>query len=195
MRLSARPLAIPDVLLVEHEVFKDDRGSFMEIYKSDDFRAVGLPEAFTQLNQSRSRRNVVRGLHFQWDPPMAKLMRVSQGAAFLVAVDIRHDSPTLGQWVGETLTSDNHLQLWAPAGFARGFCALSETVDVQYLCTATYNHAAESGIAWNDPEIGIKWPVENPLLSPKDAKADTLRQWLETAESRSFSVGKSLSLA
>jgi dTDP-4-dehydrorhamnose 3,5-epimerase len=188
MKLSTRPLAIPDVVLLEHETYDDERGFFMEVYRQDQFRALGLPDGFVQMNQSRSKRNVVRGLHFQWQPPMAKLMRVSHGAAFLVAVDIRHDSPTLGQWVGQTLTSDTQTQLWAPAGFARGFCALSDTADVQYLCTAAYNPAGEAGIAWNDPEIGIQWPVQRPLLSPKDATAISLRDWLATSESKRFSV-------
>ena len=119
---------------------------------------------------------------------MGKLMRVTNGAAFLVAVDIRHDSPTLGQWVGETVTSENLRQLWAPAGFARGFCVLSDSADVQYLCTATYNPAAESGIAWNDSDIGIQWPTPTPVLSGKDAAADTLRQWLSRPEAKTFSV-------
>ena len=195
MKLSARSLAIPEVVLLEHEVFRDDRGLFMEVYQRDQFRSVGLPETFVQLNQSRSVRNVVRGLHFQWDPPMAKLMRVTNGAAFLVAVDIRHDSPTLGQWVGETVTSENVLQLWAPAGFARGFCVLSDTADVQYLCTATYNHTGESGIAWNDPEIGIRWPTDTPMLSGKDAAAVSLREWLARPESKNFRVDRALSRA
>ena len=195
MKLSARPLAIPDVLLIEHKVFRDERGFFMEVYQTDEFRALGLPETFVQLNQSRSVRHVVRGLHFQWDPPVAKLMRVTNGSAFLVAVDIRHDSPTLGEWVGETVTSENLLQLWAPPGFARGFCVLSETADIQYMCTATYNPAGESGIAWNDPEIGIKWPTQTPVLSDKDARAATLRQWLARPESKSFGIDRALSRA
>lgn len=193
MKVSTRSLGIPDVLLLEHQVFSDDRGFFMEVYRRDLFRELGLPETFVQLNQSRSVRNVVRGLHFQWDPPMGKLMRVTHGAAFLVAVDIRHDSPTLGRWVGETLTAGNHIQLWAPPGFARGFCVLSDTADVEYLCTGSYNAVAESGIAWNDPEIGIEWPVKNPILSSKDAAAVSLRQWLARDEAKSFSVDSTLS--
>lgn len=188
MKLISRPMAIPDVVLLEHEVFRDDRGFFMEVYRQDVYREHGLPDNFVQVNQSRSARNVVRGLHFQWEPPMGKLMRVTNGKAFIVAVDIRHDSPTLGQWVGETLSSDNLRQLWAPAGFARGFCVLSDSADVQYLCTGTYNHAGESGIAWNDREIGIDWPTDSPILSGKDAGAASLREWLARPESKSFSV-------
>jgi len=191
MKLGARPLAIPDVLLLEHEAFEDDRGYFMEVYRHDQFRALDLPEIFVQLNESRSARNVIRGLHFQWDPPMGKLMRVAEGAAFLVAVDIRPDSPTLGRWVAETVRAEDKRQIWAPAGFARGLCALADNTRVQYLCTATYNGNAESGILWNDPEIGLPWPVEHPLLSTKDRGAQTLREWLSRAESKEFSVKSS----
>lgn len=187
MKLTATRLAIPDVVLLEHEIFQDQRGYFMEVYREDHFRELGLPARFVQFNESRSARDVVRGLHFQWEPPMGKLMRVAEGAAFLVAVDIRPGSPTLGQWVGETVTAENRLQLWAPAGFARGLCALAENTRVQYLCTGTYNGKAESGILWNDPEIGVRWPIPNPRLSEKDAHAQTLRAWLERAESKIFS--------
>lgn len=188
MKVKARRLAISDVVLLEHEVFEDDRGFFMEVYRQDQFRELGLPELFPQANHSRSVRNVVRGLHFQWDPPMGKLMRVTEGAAFVVAVDIRPDSPTLGRWVGETISAANRLQMWAPAGFARGFCALSDFVGVQYMCTGVYNAAGESGIVWNDPEIGIKWPVAKPLLSDKDAGAQSLRDWLAGESSKKFSI-------
>ena len=188
MKLTATRLAIPDVVLLEHEVFEDERGYFMEVYKQDQFRALGLPELFVQLNESRSARNVIRGLHFQWEPPMGKLMRVVEGAAFLVAVDIRHDSPTLGRWVAETISAEDKRQLWAPAGFARGLCALADNTRVQYLCTGMYNGNAESGVLWKDPEIGLKWPVSDPLISAKDRTAQTLRQWLARAESKRFSV-------
>jgi dTDP-4-dehydrorhamnose 3,5-epimerase len=188
MRVAATPLGIPDVLLLEHEAFEDDRGYFMEVYRRDEFRSVGLPDVFVQLNESRSATGVIRGLHFQWDPPMGKLMRVVAGAAFLVAVDIRPGSPTLGRYVAETLTGDDKLQIWAPAGFARGLCALTDDTRVQYLCTGTYNGSAESGIRWNDPEIGIKWPVQRPVTSEKDSAAQTLQEWLARSESKSFSL-------
>jgi dTDP-4-dehydrorhamnose 3,5-epimerase len=188
MKLTATRLAIPDVVLLEHEVFEDERGYLMEVYKRDQFRELGLPATFVQINESRSARNVIRGLHFQWEPPMGKLMRVAEGAAFLVAVDIRPDSPTLGHWVGETVTAENRLQLWAPAGCARGLCALTDRTRVQYLCTGMYNGKAESGILWKDPEIGILWPVPAPHLSAKDESAQTLREWLARPESKNFSV-------
>ena len=188
MKLTGTPLAIPDVVLLEHEAFEDDRGYLMEAYQHEHFRALGLPERFVQINESLSARNVVRGLHFQWDPAMAKVMRVVSGAGFLVAVDIRHNSPTLGQWVGLTLSAKDKKQIWAPAGFARGICSLADDTRVQYLCTGTWNGATESGIAWDDPEIGVAWPVKNPHLSERDRRAQTLRQWLARPEAKKFSV-------
>lgn len=188
MDLNVRPTAIPDVKVIEHSVFQDDRGFFMEVYKQKQFREHGLPDAFVQLNHSRSARGVVRGLHFQWDPPMGKLMRVTEGAAFLAAVDIRPDSPTLGHWVGETFDAETRHQLWAPSGFARGFCVLSEFAQIQYMCTGEYNAPGESGIRWNDPALGIKWPVRSAILSGKDEKAQTLAQWLDRPESKNFTV-------
>ena len=188
MKLVATRLAIADVLLLEHDSFEDDRGYFMEVYKRDAFRDLGLPETFVQLNESRSARGVIRGLHFQWEPAVGKLMRVAEGAAFLVAVDIRHNSPTLGRWVAETLSAEDKRQIWAPAGFARGLCALAENTRVQYLCTGLYNPSTDSGILWNDPEIGLSWPTKNPRISAKDRGAQTLRQWLARPESKSLSV-------
>ena len=154
--------------------------------RADRFAELGLPTDFRQDNHSRSSRGVIRGLHFQWDRPMAKLMRVTVGAAFVVAVDIRKGSPTLGQWHGIELSAENKLQVWAPAGFARGFCALADGTEVQYKCTATYNAPCESGIRWNDPEIGIEWPLGERLLSSKDAGAQTLAEWLARPESDLF---------
>ena len=186
MQISIERTPIEDVVIVVPEVFEDERGFFMEVYRQDQFKDLGLPETFVQLNHSRSEKNVTRGLHFQWDPPMGKLMRVTQGEAFLVAVDIRKGSPTLGKWVGLEVSSENKKQVWAPAGFARGFCVLSDYAEIEYLCTGTYNSKSESGILWNDKEIGIKWSVTNPILSEKDRKAQTLSQWLQREESRHF---------
>jgi dTDP-4-dehydrorhamnose 3,5-epimerase len=164
------------------EAFQDSRGFFMETYREDQFKALGLPYHFVQDNHSRSAKGVVRGLHFQWDPPMGKLMRVSLGAAFLVAVDVRKESPTLGKWFGIEATAENRRQVWAPAGFARGFCVLSEAAEIQYKCTGMYNSKAESGIRWNDPQIGIDWPVREPSLSEKDRTAQSLEDWLARPE-------------
>ncbi len=186
MNVSVEPMTIPDVKLVKPEVFRDPRGFFTEVFREDVFRAAGLPTQFVQLNHSRSARDVVRGLHFQWDPPMGKLMRVTHGSAFLVAVDIRKRSPTLGQWVGATVSSDDMTQVWAPAGFARGFCVLSDFAEIQYLCTGVYNSVGEAGIRWDDPELGITWPTTTPVLSAKDTKAPSLRDWLATPQSNFF---------
>ena len=187
MKLVATPLRLPDVLLLEHDAFEDERGYFMEVYHRDHYRDLGLPDRFVQLNESRSARNVIRALHFQWEPPVGKVMRVAEGAAFLVAVDIRHNSPTLGQWVAETLSAEDKRQIWAPAGFARGLCALADNTRVQYLCTETYNAKTDTGILWSDPEIGVKWPTMTPRISAKDRSAQTLRQWLDRPESKSLS--------
>lgn len=167
-----------DVVVIKPVVLGDARGFFMETYREDNFRDLGLPTQWVQDNHSRSSKGVLRGLHFQWEPPMGKLMRVSRGAAFLVAVDIRKDSPTLGHWFGIEVTEDNKKQVYAPYGFARGFCALTDECEVQYKCTGIYNARAESGISYNDPEIGIDWPIQHALVSGKDAKAQSLRQWL-----------------
>jgi dTDP-4-dehydrorhamnose 3,5-epimerase len=175
-----------DVLVLAPDVFADSRGFFMETFRADYFRSLGLPHEFPQDNQSRSLRGVVRGLHFQWDPPMGKLMRVTSGSAFLVAADIRKGSPTLAQWFGIEVSEENQKQVWAPAGFARGFCVLSDHADVQYKCSAIYNPHGESGIRWDDPAIGVEWPVATAILSEKDRNAPTLKEWLASPESESF---------
>jgi len=183
---------IKDVIIIKTNVFEDVRGFFAETYRKDIFSELGLDLDFVQDNHSGSTQNVLRGLHFQWEPPMGKLMRVTVGSAFLVAVDIRKNSPTLGQWYGKEINSDNKLQIWAPCGFARGFCVLSDYVEIQYKCTGTYNNKCESGISWNDPEVGIEWPIENPILSGKDSNAQTLREWLSSPESDNIVYGATL---
>lgn len=186
MQLKVRSRHLNGLAVVEPEVFEDDRGFFMEVYRADQFEELGLPTRFVQDNHSRSSRGVVRGLHFQWEPRMAKLMRVTAGSAWLVAVDIRKGSPTLGQWFGLECSAENRLQVYAPAGFARGFCVLSESAELQYKCTGTYNRDGESGIRWDDPALGIEWPVAEPTLSDKDRTAQTLAEWLERPESDHF---------
>jgi dTDP-4-dehydrorhamnose 3,5-epimerase len=186
MRIQVESRPLEDVAVIVPEVFQDTRGFFMETYRADQFRDLGLPVNFAQDNHSRSVKGVVRGLHFQWEPPMGKLMRVPLGKAFLVAVDIRKGSPTLGRWAGVECSAENRRQVWAPAGFARGFCVLSDMAEIQYKCTGMYNGQAESGILWNDPAIGIEWPVADPILSEKDAKAQTLADWLASPESNHF---------
>jgi dTDP-4-dehydrorhamnose 3,5-epimerase len=178
---------IDDVVVIVPDIFEDSRGFFMETFREDQFKAHGLPTHFAQDNHSRSVKGVVRGLHFQWDPPMGKLMRVTMGSAFLVAVDIRKGSPTLGEWVGVEASVENRRQVWAPAGFARGFCVLSDVAEIQYKCTGIYSNKAESGIHWNDKKIGIKWPTTDVVLSEKDQKAQSLDDWLSRPESSNFS--------
>ncbi len=178
--------ALNGLKVLQPEVFEDERGFFAEVYRKDHFDQLGIPDVFVQDNHSRSAYGVLRGLHFQWEPPMGKLMRVTAGEAFLVAVDIRKGSPTLGEWFGETVTAKNKKMIWAPAGFARGFCVLSDFAEIQYKCSGIYSNKAESGILWNDPEIGIQWPVENPTLSAKDKIAKPLSEWLNTNESANF---------
>lgn len=187
MPFRVESVHLGEVKVIVPEIFHDARGIFYEVFRADHAEQLGIPSTFVQINQSGSTQNVIRGLHFQWEPPMAKLMRVTRGEAFLVAVDIRKGSPTLGQWVGVNASDENRRQMFAPAGFARGFCALSEFVEVQYLCTGTYNARGESGIRWDDPDIGIKWPIDEPLLSDKDRNAQTLSEWLNRPESENFS--------
>lgn len=187
MAIKIESRFLEDVVVLVSDVFQDSRGFFMETFREDQFKALGLPAQFVQDNHSRSAKGVVRGLHFQWDPPMGKLMRVTLGSAFLVAVDIRKGSPTFGKWVGVEASAENKRQVWAPAGFARGFCVLSEFAEIQYKCTGIYNNKAESGILWNDPAIGITWPLTDVSLSEKDQKAQTLAEWSLRPESANFS--------
>jgi len=186
MEIKVESRFLDGVVVIVPEIFQDDRGFFMETYRQDQFRALGLPDQFVQDNHSRSVKGVVRGLHFQWEPPMGKLMRVSVGSAFLVAVDIRKGSPTFGKWAGVEASTENRRQVWAPAGFARGFCVLSDVAEIQYKTTGLYNKNAESGILWNDPEIGINWPIRDALVSDKDRNAQTLAQWAATPASEHF---------
>ena len=186
MQLKTKTTDINDLIIVIPEIFQDERGFFMEAFRSDQFKELGLPTEFVQDNHSRSSKGVLMGLHFQWEPPMGKLMRVTFGGAYLVAVDIRKGSPTLGNWFGMEVSAENKLQVWAPAGFARGFCVLSDFAEIQYKCTGVYNNKFESGILWNDPEIGIVWPINNPILSEKDEKARPLAEWIKTPESEHF---------
>src|SRR6266702_8880429 len=171
MNITIELRHLNDIIVVVPDIFRDGRRFFSETFRADQFRLLGLPTEFVQDNHSRSAKGVVRGLHFQWEPPMGKLMRVTVGSAFLVAVDIRKSSPTLGQWVGVEASAQNRRCVWAPAGFARGFCALSAGTEIQYKCTGIYNGRAESAIRWNDPAIGVKWPLSDVFVSDKDRQA------------------------
>ena len=186
MQIKIESRHLGEVTVVVPEIFQDERGFFSEVFRADQFEALGLPTHYVQDNHSGSAKGVVRGLHFQWEPPMGKLMRVTVGAAFLVAVDIRKGSPTLGKWVGIEASAKNRRAVWAPAGFARGFCSLCDGTEIQYKCTGAYSNKGESGILWNDPAIGIEWPSVEPIVSEKDRKARTLAEWLSTPESDHF---------
>jgi dTDP-4-dehydrorhamnose 3,5-epimerase len=159
---------LPEVLLLTPQVFGDDRGFFLETYSERDFAAAGITARFVQDNQSRSKRGVLRGLHYQLEHPQGKLVRVTRGKIFDVAADIRAGSPTFGKWVGVALDDEKRQAIWIPPGFAHGFCALSEEADVAYKATDFYTPSAERGVRWDDPLLGIQWPVEEPILSEKD---------------------------
>ena len=186
MKLNVETRALGEVVVLVPEAFHDERGFFMESFRADQFKSMGLPYEFLQDNHSRSTRGVLRGLHFQYDAPMGKLMRVTLGSAYLVAVDIRKGSPTVGKCFGIEASAENRRQVWAPAGFARGFCVLSEIAEVQYKCTALYNQHGESGIRWDDPALGIHWPLQDAKVSEKDQRALTLAQWLQSPLANRF---------
>ncbi len=169
-------LQIPDVILIEAQTFGDERGFFMETFKESDFAANGINSRFVQDNYSHSVKGVLRGLHYQKNPkPQAKLVGAIRGKIFDVAVDIRKGSPTYGKWVSEVLSEDNHRMLYVPVGFAHGFCVLSDEADIVYKVTEEFAPECDRGIIWNDPELGISWPVERPVVSKKDAQQPTLK--------------------
>jgi dTDP-4-dehydrorhamnose 3,5-epimerase len=167
---------LPGVLILEPRVFGDERGFFMETWNAAAFAEAGLDLAFVQDNHSRSQKGVLRGLHFQNPCPQGKLVRVANGAVFDVAVDLRESSPSFGQWVGVELSAQNKRMLWVPEGFAHGFLTLEDDTDFLYKCTAPYAPGSEFTLAWNDPAVGIAWPVDDlePLISAKDAKGLSL---------------------
>jgi len=169
------PLALPEVILVEPDVHRDARGFFLETYHLEKYRAGGIPGPFVQDNHSRSVRRTLRGLHAQRRRPQGKLVRAVEGEMFDVAVDIRRGSATFGRWVGVRLSGDDFRQLYVPAGFAHGFCVLSDVVHVEYKCTELYDGADEIGLAWDDPDVGIEWPIEDPVISDKDRRLPRLR--------------------
>ncbi len=166
MRVVEAPL--PGILLIEPRVHRDERGFFVETYHAGRYREAGLPAEFVQDNQSRSVQGTVRGLHWQWRRPQGKLVRAIEGAIFDVAVDIRPESTSFGHWFGTELTADNFRQMFIPAGFAHGFCVLSPFAQIEYKCTDYYDADGEGGLAWNDPDVGIAWPVQGPILSGRD---------------------------
>ena len=170
--------ALPGVVIIEPKVFGDQRGFFIETFQTERYRDAGIELPFVQDNHSRSPRGVLRGMHFQRSRPQGKLVSVSRGAVYDVAVDINPESPTCGQFVGVELNDENHRQLWIPPGYAHGYCVLSEVADFQYKCTDLYFPEDEGGLMWNDPDVNIPWPAETPPLSAKDQRHPTLHQLL-----------------
>lgn len=176
MPFNFKRLSIPEVVLIEPKTFEDNRGFFMETYKYSDFANFGIKGHFVQDNYSKSAKNVLRGLHYQKDPKaQGKLVRCLKGEIFDVVVDIRKGSPTYSRWIGVILSGENNLMLYIPPAFAHGFVVLTDFAEVDYKCTEEYSPEHERGIIWNDPDIGIKWPVENPILSEKDREHPLLR--------------------
>ena len=166
---------LPGVLIFEPKVLPDGRGYFLETWSLKRYEDAGIKESFVQDNVSFSQKGILRGLHFQCPQSQGKLVQVLSGQVFDVAVDIRAGSPAFGQWVSTILSEANHRQMYAPVGFAHGFCVLSETATFLYKCTDYYNSSTEAGIIWNDPEIGIDWPVKEPVLSDKDSRYPCLK--------------------
>lgn len=174
--------------LFKPRVFGDERGFFYESFKASEFESFGISADFVQDNHSKSAKNVLRGMHFQWDKPQGKLLRVTRGSAMFVELDIRKNSPTLGEHVKFELNEENKHLLWVPAGFANSFLTLTDNTEVLYKCTAEWNPSCESGIRWNDPKLKIDWGSENPELSAKDAVAQSLDEWLSKEESNYFLI-------
>lgn len=177
--MTIKTCSLPGLLILEPRVFQDDRGYFFESYRQSNFSELGLDVSFVQDNESKSKKGVLRGLHFQTENPQGKLVRVIQGEVFDVAVDLRQGSPTFGQWEGVLLTEENKTQFYIPPGFGHGFLVLSNEAIFTYKCTTYYDPASDSGILWNDPAIGINWPLDQiplPSLSPKDLCLKPLRE-------------------
>jgi dTDP-4-dehydrorhamnose 3,5-epimerase len=177
--LKFTPLSLPGVVLVEPKVFHDERGFFLETFHEKKYREGGIPESFVQDNQSLSVRGTLRGLHSQRKQPQGKLVRAIEGEIFDVAVDVRRGSPTFAKWVGVRLSAENFQQLYVPQGFVHGFCVLSEVAQVEYKCTDFYAPNDEQSVIWNDPQIGIEWPITDPVISPKDRAAPRLAEILQ----------------
>lgn len=172
------PGGLPGLIVVEPRVFRDDRGFFLEPYHAPRYKAGGITVDFVQDNHSFSTHGVLRGLHFQKSPGQAKLIRCARGRIWDVAVDIRPGSETFGKWWGLELDSETHRQLFIPVGFAHGFCVLSPEAEVMYKCSSVYDPATEAGIAWNDPQVGVQWPISEPVVSQRDIDAPTLAKYL-----------------
>jgi dTDP-4-dehydrorhamnose 3,5-epimerase len=175
MAFNVEKSDLDGVLLIQPAVHSDSRGRFFESFQKERYKEIGIEEEFVQDNQSVSQKNTIRGLHYRVAPEQAKLVRVIKGEVFDVVVDIRKQSPTFGQWRGYTLSDSNYLQIYIPAGFAHGFCVLSETAEFLYKVSEYYSAEKEKGVMWNDPDIGINWPTSNPVLSEKDKTNPALK--------------------
>jgi dTDP-4-dehydrorhamnose 3,5-epimerase len=179
MKTHVTPTPLAGLRVVDIDFPKDERGFFIEVWNQRDFAAAGIPDAFVQDSHSASRFGVLRGLHYQdLRAPMAKLVRCTVGRILDVALDLRVSSPTFGRWFSIELNAENKSQLYVPVGFAHGFLTLSDYCEVQYKQTGLYAPETEGGIAWNDPDVGIRWPIDNPILSGRDCKQNTLAEYL-----------------
>ena len=178
MDVENPPLA--GVLLLKPRIFRDDRGYFVETWQRERYETAGIPGVFVQDNHYQSRRGVLRGIHFQKEHPQGKLVSVSFGRIFDVAVDLRRDSPSFGRWCGVELSAENQEQLWIPPGMGHAFCVLSDLAHVHYKCTDYYIPGDEGGIVWNDPDLAIAWPLSRPVLSGKDAASPGMRHWMNS---------------
>jgi dTDP-4-dehydrorhamnose 3,5-epimerase len=178
MKINKTP--IDGILVIEPDVFKDERGFFLETFHAQKYKDLGIEKNFVQDNLSFSSKGILRGLHFQHRNPQAKMVQVLLGEVFDVAVDIRRNSPTFGKWFGMMLSQENLCQMYIPEGFAHGYCVVSKTALFAYKCSDFYSPADEGGLFWSDPEIGIEWPVSNPILSKKDSKLPCLSEFPRT---------------
>ena len=174
--MRVRETGLPGVLVVEPRVFRDPRGFFLESFHAARYAEAGIRGPFVQDNHSLSQKDTLRGLHFQWRKPQGKLVRVIEGEIYDVAVDIRPESKSFGRWVAVSLSAENHLQVYVPAGFAHGFCVVSDVAQVEYKCTEVYDPDGEGGIPWDDPDVGITWPTQRPVLSERDQRHKSFRQ-------------------
>ena len=174
--MRVRETGLPGVLVVEPRVFRDPRGFFLESFHAARYAEAGIRGPFVQDNHSLSQKDTLRGLHFQWRKPQGKLVRVIEGEIYDVAVDIRPESKSFGRWVAVSLSAENHLQVYVPAGFAHGFCVVSDVAQVEYKCTEVYDPDGEGGIPWDDPDVGITWPTQRPVLSERDQRHASFRQ-------------------
>lgn len=184
--MTVEATEFPGLYLVSTTAHPDNRGHFVEGFNAKVLAEAGIPLEVMQHNISRSKKDVVRGLHFQWDKPLDKLIRVARGRAFLVAADIRKESPTYGTWFGREVSEDDHVGVYAPAGFATGFAALADVTEIEYYYSALYNAAGESNIRWDDPDLNIAWPVSDPIMSERDRAAESLAEWVMRPESDLF---------